>query len=462
MEIKDKFDYIKVGINISNLVRSTLGPKGMNKMVIGKNLILTNDGATIIKNIKIDNPIAEIFKKLAISVEESVGDGTTTSVILTGQLLERALELINKNIHQTTIINGYNLARNACINYLNEIKISGNKNEIIKTVFGSKIPPEISDLLTSLVSQGEFKIFKKTNENPNKSEIINGYVFNAFTMNDRMKNEAKGNIAVLDFKTNLDYTKFHVTKVDELEKIEKKDRDYKKNIVNELVKKDVKCVFTSDSNPEFENYLTNSGISGIVIYKRDDLDNICKVLNAKPVNNFKFGKGQMIFTKPNMIKLLGENMKTILLCGSTEQVLDEYERALDDVTKVLKNSTDVVIGAGAVEIRLSQMLKNFAEKIGGKEQIAIEKFAEALESIPLIIAENAGLDSMEILSALKTLHSNGKIDFGVDVVNKVSDAKKRGVVEPVVMKMHSIASSSDVVNMILKLDQILIGNEKDT
>jgi len=472
MEPKHKFDYIQVGINISNLVKSTLGPKGMNKMVMkGKQAILTNDGATIIQNTKLDHPIGQLFQQLATSQEKAVGDGTTTAVILVGQLLERALELMNKNIHQTTIINGYNLARNECLKFIKQIQEKGDLKQIIRTCFGSKIAPELSDHLVKIFMQKidpeNLIIFKKTDASFEETKLINGLVFEAYTMNDRMPAEVEGHIAVLDFKSQLELNKFSITNAEELEKVNNLDREYKRKIVDKLNELNVKCVFYSDTNPEFESYLTEKGISGIVVYKRTDLDNICKATNAivsSSPNEIEghLGYGKMEFKKPNQITLTSKNspLKTLFLCGTTNHVLEETERAVLDIVNLLKLEPNIVIGAGAIEIELSLYLKEFAKQIGGKEQIAIEKFAESLEAIPLILAENAGLDAIELVSILKTEHLKGNKTLGVDILKIISDAKERGIIEPSLMKMYLISNATDVANLILKLDEILVGEEE--
>ena len=474
-EIKDKLDYLKLAITISNLVRKTLGPKGMNKMLVGEKnqkVIMTNDGATIMKNLKINNPLGQVFKNLAISQEEAIGDGTTTAILLTGQLLEQALEMLNKNIHQTNIINGYNLARNFVIKYLDSVKETCNKEKVIRTVFGSKVNLELANHLTKLLLEvtdyENLKIFKLNNENQIKTELIDGYVMSGYTLNERMPKQVKGKIAIADFKTTLDNGKFSITNSDELEKLSQKEREYKKRIVNNLDKEKVKCLFYTDTNPEFETYLTEKNIQGIVAYKRDDLDFICKVTGATAISDPNevsphLGEGEVIFEKnPNRIYITKEktDFKTLVLCGTQEQVLDEYERAVDDAIRVLKHLSDVVLGAGSVEIDMALALREFSKKIGGKEQVAVEKFAEAIESIPMILAENCGLDAMEVITALKTMHSGGDKDMGVDAIQKISDARERGILEPVLMKMHAIATATDVSTLILKLDEVLIGEDE--
>jgi len=465
--MNDKLNYINIAIQTANLVKPTLGPNGMNCMVFDdkNNPIITNDGATILKQVKIDNPIGFMIRNLAKSQEE-IGDGTTTACVFAAKLLENSIPLL-QNIHPTILIKGYSLAANQAIDFLLKNQFETKKENIIKTCFGSKIPIEQVNHLTNLLKNVDYKKLKlfKNKADPLKSKIIKGYIFSGYTMNDRMPSEVEGNIAVLDLKSNIEYAKLNLNKAEELKKLQSFDRNYKKEIINELVKKKVKCVFVSDTNPEFETLLTEKGIMGIVTYKRETLDGICQatdtIASADP-KEINIGKGKVTY---KLSKIIIENPKsqieTLQLNGQTEQILDEVARAVDDVVGILKYSK-VVRGAGNIEVALSLHLNEFAKQIGGKEQIAIEAFARALEIIPLTLAENCGLDAVEILSNLKTLFSRGETDYGVDVIRKISKVSERGIFEPTQVKIHAISSATNLVNLILKLDKILVGkNEKN-
>lgn len=471
-------NHIIVAISFCELIRSTLGPRGMNKMVVNEGkgeIILTNDGATIIQNVKGGNPIVDLFKNLAISQENAIGDGTTTSVIIAGQLLQNALTLIDKGIHPTTIITGYNLAKVRSLNYLNNHREPGDRKKIIKTAFGTKIAPDIINHLSSLLLKiknfENLKLYKIPNSDPLDSELINGYVFPGFTINERMKSQISGKIAVLDFPSNMELDKIQVTNADELERITERAKQIKRRIVDELVKNEIKCVLYTDTNPEFESYLTDKEITGIVIFQRENVDGICKALNARVcscVEDIKThsGNGDIKYVKQTVgnsghiyVSSDKSEIETLVINGPTDQTLGETERATSDIINLLKHKTDCVIGAGAIETDISLDLKEFANEIGGKEQLAIEKFAESIESIPMIIAENAGLDAMEVLTNLKTIHKENK-DMGVDIIIGISDARERGIIEPVLVKIYAINSAVNVATLILKLDRILTGEEK--
>jgi len=463
-KMKNKYAHIQLAINFSDLIRTTLGPRGMNKIVVKDNQALhTNDGATIVKNIDTQDPIIDLFKQLAISQEESIGDGTTTATILAGQFLSNALQLINKGIHPTTIINGYDIAKTEAIKFLNNHAEKGDKNKIIRTAFGSKLGTELINHLKDLILQikdfENLKIFKKIDD-PKKSEIFHGFIFEGFTINDQMKSEINGNICLLDYRTNVEAANFQITNSEELKKINLYDREYKREIINKLVEKKVDCLLYTDTNPEFEAMLAEKGITGIVVYNRGDfISGISQVLDIIPTsdpNNIHVKKGKLKYVKPNQIFIDGD-METLILCGSTQQILDEIERCIHDVISLLKHDIKCVIGAGAIEIEIANHLILLAKGLGGKEQLAIEKYAEAIESIPLILAENSGLDSIAILTSLRTKHLNGEKDLGVDIYQGVSDARERGIVDPVLVKIYAINSATNVANLIIKTDKILIG-----
>ena len=466
--MEDKYSHIRAAIEFCNLIKSTLGPRGMNKMVIGPKTILSNDGATILSNLKGGNPIVELLKSLAKSQEEAIGDGTTTAVLLTGQLLSNAINLLDKGIHPTIIINGYNLAKIESMKMLSLIGKEEGREEIIKTAFGTKITKDISDVLTNLLLEVEdyenLKLYKKVNDDPLLSELFKGYVFEGFTINDRMKDEVNGKIAVLDFPVNLKFDRFNITSADELKKASDFDTNYKKDIVDKLSELNVQMVFYTDTTPEFETYLTDKKISGVVVFARENIDGICRSLNATAIssldqiNENHLGNGHVNYVKgkTGMIYVDGL-METLILKGNTNQILDEMHRALEDAVSLLKHDLKSVVGAGAIEIEIARNLREISKQIGGKEQIAFDKFIESIESIPITIAENCGLDAIEILTLLKNLHIQGDINMGVDSVLGVSDARERGIIEPVLIKIHAINSATNIANLILKLDGIYQG-----
>ena len=466
--MENKYAHIQNAINFSDLIRTTLGPRGMNKLVVDDHnrALHTNDGASIIKNLNVKDPIIDLFKELAISQEDNIGDGTTTATILAGQFLTNALQLINKGIHPTIIINGYQIALSETMKFLNKSAEEGDKEKIIQTAFGAKLGKELVSYLTTLLLEitdfENLKIFKKI-EDPKFSEIYSGFIFEGFTIDDQMKSQINGNICLLDYRTNVEASNVQVTSAEELDKMNRYDRAYKSDIVKKLKEAKVDCLLYTDTNQEFEAMLLEAGITGIVVYQRKDfISGISKVLGLLPTsdpNNIHLVKGKLKYEKPGQIYIEGD-METLVICGGTKQILDETERCIHDVLSLLKHDIKTVIGAGAIEIELANHLFMLAKSIGGKEQLAIEKYAEAIESIPLILAENSGLDSMAILTNLRTRHLNGEKDLGVDIFEGVSDARVRNVVDPVLVKVYAIGSATNVANLILKTDKILMGEAK--
>jgi len=471
--MNDEIQYIQLAIKYADLVKTTLGPKGRNKLVkFDSNLLVTNDGATIMKSIKTENPIGDLFKRLAVSQEQIAGDGTTTAIVLAGSLLQNAMDLIKKGMHPSNIINGYNLAKIASLNILEELKFEGELDQIIQTCLGSKVSQEIREKIIEVLKSAQIdyqklRIHKQDNQK-NNVELINGYGLNAFVRNERMPSETKGKTCLLDFKVNLKTTEqYNLKDADELEKLEDKEKKFAKQIVNNLKKADIKCVFYTDTSREFEAYLTNEGISGILLRKKDDIDNISLVLNKRAIPDNKVDFAQYaaeaeMQSNKGSVKLSSKNsqIKTLIISGQTLQILEEIQRALEDVVTILKHGNEVVVGAGAIEMQIAKKIREIEVK--GKDQISFHKFANSLEAIPMQIAENCGMDSWQLITELRALHKTNQ-NIGIDVNNKLgySDAKSRGIVEPVMVKIYAIANAVDVVNLILKLDTILVGEEKE-
>jgi len=482
MEEKSNREHLKLATDFCDIVKSTLGPRGMNKIIVDEdtqNIILTNDGATIVGNIKGGNPIIEMFKNIAKSQELAVGDGTTTSLIITGELIKKAIELLDRGVHPTTIIEGYEIARRESIKFINSIKEEPDKLNLIKTSFGTKLPKQIIEILSKLVLKikkpKDLKIYKMENYSSLEPELFKGYVFDGFTINERMKDEYEGRIAVLDFPINWKMDKFAVTKAEEMEKVQNLDSKFKQKIVDKLKKLNVGWIFYSDTTPEFEAYLTEQGITGVVVHRREDFDYICKSINAVASSNFdqinenNLGYGKVRYVKQRSGReghiFIEGDTETLIIKGETKQILEEIERAVLDVISLLKlEDLSQVTGAGAVEIEIANHLRNFSKQVGGKVQIAIEKFADAIESIPITLAENCGLDAIEILTFLRTIHlENKEKDAGIDAIKGISNARERGIFEPAVIKIYAINSATNLASLLIKTDNILAGtfNKKE-
>jgi len=469
--MEDKYQYIRLGIAMGDLIKSTLGPSGMNKMVIGDDMkpISTNDGATVIKNLKVDNPIAQMFKALALSQERAIGDGTTTAVLFSAQLLSHSIDLLEKGMHRINVVNGYNIARQAALEFIQNKTLPVDTEKVMLTTFGSKIPPELAKHLKDLLIKKDFekiKIYEEDNSDPMDTTILSGAAFEGFTINDRMPRKAEGKVAVVDMKTNLENTKMAVQSSEELVKVNRQFRKFKKDLVEKLKKEEVKALFITDINEELSSLLSEANILTVVSYKREDLDNICAATGAiaiaDPEEDFsKFlGKAIIEYSKEKKsiyVENESSDIETLVLRGQTKEVLEETHRAVDDVIGIMKRLGPIVVGAGAIETEVSLFLRKFATQVGGKEQMAIEKFANAIEAIPLTLAKNCGLDALDVIARLRSHHTKGEKYTGVDAVKGISDAKERNILELAILKAHAISAATDVANLILKLDDIYQG-----
>jgi chaperonin GroEL (HSP60 family) len=449
--------------DIADTVRTTLGPKGMNKFVVGNMPIMTNDGATIIKHLKHPHPLFGPIKNLANSQEETVGDGTTTTMILLAELLRGAKTLIEKGMHPVTVIEGYNLCRHALIQYLMNNSEELDLEQVIMTTFGSKISPELAKHLAPMI-EPDMDIFNLKGD-PLNSEVVSGFMMKGHTINDQMPSKAAGKIAVLNLRTMIDGVKVQASTADELTKLEHKAHEDRLNVVQALQEYKVEVLVTNDSDETFNSLLAQAGIMTIWTGDMSKLVKICKVTGAQitmfPEERY-LGECTCTYSKkPNFIRITGQEseVKTLLLYGATEQTLEETKLAVEDVIGVIKSSTGQVYGGGAIEMELSKMLRANVNTVNGKEQIAVEKFAEALESIPMTLAHNCGFDQIDILTKLRTLHAKGERTIGVDPVSQISCAKQRKLVEPVNVKINAINNATELANLVLKMDDIYQGEE---
>lgn len=458
--------HIDTIINLADTVKSTLGPKGMNKLVITSIPIMTNDGATIIKNLKHPHPLFSALKNLASSQEETVGDGTTTTCILLAELLRGAKVLIEKGMHPVTIIDGYNLCKHALINHLNSNHLEPDLKNIILTTFGSKIDREFAKQLSDLI-EVEMEIYSQKGD-PSAMKV-NGYAFDGFTINDQMPKEAEGKIAILNLRPIIESSKVEVHNAKDLMEVENYKHQVRKDIVDKLIESNVQALFTNDTDEIFNTLLTKANIMTVWT---GDLSKLVKIAKScggtisTHVEDGCIGEGKVIFEKnPNRVYIESDKstIRTLIFKSPTEQTIEEVKLSIHDVQGVLKSTTGQVYGGGAIEMQLSKMLRENMSFVNGKEQIAVEKYAEALESIPMTLAKNCGFDQIDILSKLRVLHNKSN-DMGVDPVSLISSARSRNLVEPVNVKISAINNATELANLVLKMDDIYQGeneNEKE-
>ena len=493
---------------VAEAVRSTLGPMGMDKMLVDGmgDVVITNDGATILKEIDIEHPAAKMVVEVAKTQDNECGDGTTSAVVLAGELLKKAEDLIEHNVHPTVIANGYKLASVEAIKILNKLGIKTNptdaktlKSVAMTAMTGKSIGTErnyLADITVKaikavaekngskyVVDIDNIKIEKKTGGNVSDSELIEGIILDKEKVHPRMPSSVKNaKIALIDSaleikKTEVD-AKIQITDPTQLQSfLDEEEKTLKKKV--DLIKKSgANVVFCQKGVDDLvQHYLAKENIFTIRRIKKSDMEKLAMatggqvVTNLDDLNKKDLGTAGMVEEKKiadsDMTFVTGcKDAKSVsmLIRGATEHIIDESDRALHDALKVTAVAVEdgmVIPGGGTAEIELSMNLTKYGTKIGGREQLAIEAFAKATEIIPWTLAENAGLDSIDILIKLRSEHEGKKQKTaGINLTNgKVVDMKKLNIIEPLRVKTQAIESATEVANMILRIDDVIAGRK---
>jgi thermosome len=494
---------------VAETVRTTLGPKGMDKMLVDSmgDVVVTNDGVTILETMEIQHPVAKMIVEVAKTQENEVGDGTTTAVVIAGELLKNAEKLLDQDIHPTIITKGFQKAFEKSLEILNEIahevslKDEETLKKIAKTAITGKAPEvakeKLADIIVKAVKHvaeeenGKYKvdldsikIEKKVGGSVEDSELIEGVVLDKEVVHPQMPKKVE-NAKILLLNTPIEVketeidAKIQITDPSQIEAFLKQEEKILKEMVEKIKKSGANVVITQKGIDDLaQHFLAKEGIMAIRRVKKSDMEKLAKATGAKILNSLedikeedlgyagvveekKIGNETMIFVK----ECKNPKAVTILIRGGTEHVVDETERAvkdaLGDVAAALKDGK-IVAGGGAVETELSLRLKDYAEKLKGKEQLAVQAYAEALEVIPRTLAENSGLDAIEILAELKAEHEKGNKDYGVEVFEgKIKNMLEVGVVEPLRVKTQALKSATEVSNMILRIDDIIAASKVD-
>jgi thermosome len=487
---------------VAEAVKTTLGPKGMDKMLVDSmgDIVVTNDGVTILEEMDIDHPAAKMMVEIAKTQEKEVGDGTTTAVMIAGKLLENAESLLDSKIHPTVITKGYRIAAEKSKEILNEIAItiSENDDKILRQIVitamtgkGAEIVKErLADIIVKAVKQisdkgnidlNDIKIEKNKGNGVADTELIAGLVIDKEkTSSDMPVRISMAKIALVDaaleIKSPETEAKISVSSPEQLQNFIDQEEKILKNMVYRIKESGANVIFCQKGIDDIaQYYLAKEKIYACRRVAKSDMEKIAKATGAKIVSNLnelsqsELGKAQIVEEVKHgdeaFTYIRGcENPKalTILIHGGSEHVIDEMERAikdgLGDVAVALK-SRKIVVGAGAIEIELSRRLKEFSQSLSGREQLAVEKFASALEYIPITLAENAGLDPIDILTELKARHDKGEKNAGINLFNgKVEDCFAAGIIEPLKTKIQAIDSASEVAMMILRIDDVIASN----
>ncbi len=499
---------ITAAIQVADTVRTTLGPKGMDKMLVDTlgDVIVTNDGVTILEEIEIEHPAAKMMVEIAKTQEDEVGDGTTTAVVLAGELLKNAEELLDKQIHPTVLAKGYRLAAEKAQEILSNIaeKISEKDSELLKRIAmtamtgkGAEHAKEkLAELAVKAVTRiidevdGEkiidtdnIKIEKKVGGGVEDSELVEGIVLDKERVHPGMPKIVKdAKVLLLDSAIEIKNTetdaKIQITDPSQLQSFIEMEEKMLKEMVDKIKKTGATAVFCQKGiDDTAQHFLAKAGIFAVRRVTRSDMEKLERATGARIVTSLddvsdsdlgfaglieerKIGDESMTF----VTNCKNPKSVTLLIRGGTEHVIDEVKRAMEDaigdVTAALKTGF-VVGGAGSVEAELAKELRKFANSLSGREQLAVQAFADAIEVIPRTLAENAGLDPIDMLAELKAEHDKGKKWAGIDVFEgKVIDAWEAGVIEPLKIKTQAIQSASEVAIMILRIDDVIAAGSK--
>ncbi len=490
-------------VAIAETIRSTLGPKGMSKMLVDSlgDVTITSDGAEILKNLDIENIAANMMVNVAKSIDEDIGDGTTSAVIFSAALLNNALELIEQDIHPKPIIHGYKLAADKALEIIKEIaeKISRDDNEVFKnaakTAMNAKDIAPLKDFFSGLALKAvkhiaeedgntfakvsNIKIVKAPGKSLKDTELINGVYTQKGKVNTMMPDLIKdAKIAVIRRKLDVKKTEFdaqiRISSPTDIQKfLNQEDKilqDYLK-IFKDLGVKMI--VNSSDISEKFGAYLAKEGIAGIKNVSESDYKSILKAVDAKLVDDLtSLSENDLGFAEKVQFEKLGDDEYTlfsgcknpksvsILLKGGLDKILSTAEVSLNDVLSVIAKLFDtktVVAGGGAIYIELAKRTRAYANEISGKEQLAVNAFALAFEEIPKTLIRNAGLEEIELLTELRAAHRTPDDKWiGIDTItNTIGDNFKKGIVEPAELINHIIKSGSELTNLILRVDRII-------
>jgi len=494
---------IRAAMAIADAVRSTLGPKGMDKMLVDSmgDVVITNDGVTILKEIDIEHPAAKMIVEVAKTQDEECGDGTTSAVILAGELLKKALDLIEQDVHPTVIADGYRIASKKACEILESIAedVKPDDAEVLKEIASTSMTGKAAaankELLSDIayravkavsdeengkitVDLDNIKIEKKHGGSVEDTELIEGIVLDKERVHPGMPkvvNDAKImllNTALEVKKTEVD-AQIRISDPTQLQKFLDEEEAMLRKMVDKIKASGANVVLCQKGIDDLaQHYLSKAGIFAVRRVKKSDMEKLARATGASIVSELdevedsdlgyagkveerKIGDDEMVFvTNCKEAKAV-----TILIRGGTEHVVDEIERGMHDALSVVAATLEdgkITTGGGSAATEISLALRDFASSVGGREQMAVEAFADAIEVIPKTLATNAGLDAIDMLIELKKAHKEGKKTYGVDIFEgKPSDMRSKNVVEPLRVGTQAIKSATETTVMILRIDDII-------
>ncbi len=488
---------------VSEAVKTSLGPKGMDKMLVDSfgDVTITNDGATMLKEMDVQHPAAKMMVEVSKTQDDEVGDGTTSVVILTGELLGKATELMEKKVHPTVIIDGYKMAEEEALRILESIaeKVDSNDKEVLKkvsmTTMASKLINPHSEHLSEIaveavlqvaeedngsykVDLDNIKVEKKPGASVTETRLINGLIIDKEVVHDGMPKRVKNaTIGLLNAPMEIEKTEFD-SKI-QIESPEQMQAylDQEEQLLREMVKKvkeaGINVLFCQKGIDDMvQHFLAREGIMAARRLKKSDMEALAKATGAKVVNSVDLlnkedtGYAELVeerkISDDKMIFVEGcKNPKavSILIRGGSERVVDEAERSIHDALCVVKDVVQdprIVGGGGSSEIEIARLLRDYAETLAGRERLAVSAFAEALEVIPTTLAENSGMDPIDAISEMRSAHAKGEKWVGVNgTTNEVGNLADINVWEPMVVKTQAIKSATEAATMLLKIDDII-------
>jgi len=487
---------------VAEAVKSALGPKGMDKMLVDSfgDVTITSDGRTILDEMDIQHPAAKMMVEVAKTQDDEVGDGTTTSVIVAGELLGKAEDLINKNVHPTVIIDGYRKAADKALETLEKIAIPVKPEDqailkkVAMTSMASKLVAEnrgyLADIAASAVLHvaqvgdqykvdlDDILVEKKPGESLTDTKLIEGIVLDKEVVHPGMpKSVEKAKIALLDTALEIEKTEFdakiNIENPEQMDAFLQQEENMLKEMVEKITAKGASVVLCQKGIDDMvQHFLARNKIFAVRRVKKSDIEKLSKATGGKIVTNLEdMTEADLGYAELVEQRKIGDDKMTfiegcknprsvaILIRGGTERIVDEAERSLHDAICVARDVVEepkILAGGGAPEMEVARVLKEYAGTLPGREQLAVQQFAEALEAVPTTLAENAGLDPIDVISELRARHEKGEVWSGIEVhEGKVKDMKEIGVFEPLAVKKQIIKSATEASSMILKIDDII-------
>jgi len=495
---------IQAALIISEVLRSTLGPRGMDKMLIDSlgDITITNDGAAILDEVDVEHPAAKMIIEVAKTQDDMVGDGTTTAVVLAGELLKRAEEMLDQGIHPLIVVSGYRKAALKAIDTLNKIgtQVDIDDRETLRNValtsMGSKAvgaaKETLADIAVDAVKQiaekrgdkwiadvDNIQVTKKEGKSLFDSQLVKGIIIDKEVVHAGMPKTVTGaKIALLDSPLEVEKTEFNaeirIKDPTQMQAFLDQETLMIQNMVKKIVSSGANVLFCQKGLDDMaQHFLAKKGVLSARRVKQSDMEKLAKATGGKIITNLddlkssdlgkaglveerKVGDDKMIFTE----KCKTPHSVAILLRAGLERMVDEAERAMNDALFVVSDVIEenkIVPGGGAIEAEMAKEIREYATTVGGREQLAIEAFAESLEIVPKTLAENAGLDPIDILVSLRAAHEkkNG-YTMGVNVfTGKIVNMESNGVIEPLAVKKQAIKSAAEASSMILRIDDVI-------